>query len=156
MLLNCIVGLTIEEAGLCWFDFFSIGHFCFGLATFLIFSLFYTIPKKNGKIPIFSLLFVFILTLIVLIGWEIVENTIVIDLGLKFEGRPDNWNNIITDIAIGIIGALINWLAAHEIIDNLAGKGISWYYISGTIAFILWLVFFFILRYFTLYYTGMM
>ena len=155
MLLNCIVGLTTEEAGLCWFDFFSIGHLCFGLGTFLLFSLFYTIPKNNGKLPIFSLLFVFILTLIALIAWEMIENTIFIDLGLKFEERPDSWQNITTDLGIGIIGALINWLAAYEIIENKEGKGISWYYISGAIAFILWLIFFFILRYFTIYYTGM-
>ncbi len=149
MLFECIIGFTIEEAGICWFDFFSIGHLCFGLGTFLIISLFYTIPKHKGNVPIFSLLFVFILTLIVLIAWEIVENVVFVAIGWKFEDQPDSWQNITTDLIIGVIGAIINCVAAYETVDKWEGKGIRWYYFTGVIAFVIWLVFFFILRYFT-------
>ena len=61
MLLNLWFATTADEVGISVFDFFSIGHICFGIGLFLFWSLFYTIPKKKGRIPIFSLLFVFIL-----------------------------------------------------------------------------------------------
>jgi uncharacterized membrane protein YeaQ/YmgE (transglycosylase-associated protein family) len=144
MLFNWLFAETLEEIGNSWFDFFSIGHICFGIGIFLFFSLFYTIPKNKGHIPIFSLLFVFILTLIILATWEALENTIFIDLGWKFEGRPDSWQNITTDILFGVLGSLGSWLFCYLIFEK--HKNIWAYYIFGIIGFALWLGIFIILR----------
>ena len=78
MLFNAIFATDVLEVGISWFDFYSIGHLCLGIGLFLFFSLFYTIPKKHGKVPIFSLLLVFILTVILAVVWEIVENIVVL------------------------------------------------------------------------------
>ena len=134
--------------GLAWFDFYSIGHFCFGIAVFLIFSLFYTIPKHKGKTPLFSLIFVFILTLGILILWEVLEYFVFIDLGWKFEGRADSWQNMTTDLIIGAFGGIVSWIFCHEVF--VEDKRIWAYYVFGIIGFVLWLVVFMILRAFTI------
>jgi len=144
MLLNEFIAETISEVGVSWLDFYSIGHICFGIGVFLFFSLFYTIPKNKGHVPIFSLLLVFIITFVILIAWELLENLLFIEIGWKFEGRLDSWQNITTDIIFGIIGALISWLFCHLIFTK--GKNIWAYYIFGIIGFGLWLGVFIILR----------
>ncbi|MHA1490294.1 MAG: hypothetical protein ACTSRI_11645 [Promethearchaeota archaeon] len=151
MFFNEIIATTLDEVGISWFDFFSVGHVIFGIGTFLILSLFYTIPKNKGYTPIFSLLFVFICTLVILILWEFLENIIFIELGMKFEGRADSWQNILTDILLGVIGALCTWLFAYLIFEK--DKNIWGYYLFGITSFIIWLIFFFVLRYFTYWYT---
>ena len=130
--------------GIAWFDFYSIGHLCFGIGVFLFFSLFYTIPKHKKKTPIFSLLFVFILTLGILILWEVLEHSLFMDLGWKFEGRPDSWENITTDLLIGTFGGIVSWIFCHEVF--VKDKNIWSYYIFGVLAFTVWLVVFMILR----------
>lgn len=130
--------------GIAWFDFYSIGHFCFGIGMFLFFSLFYTIPKHNGKTPIFSLLFVFILVVLVLVLWEALENLVFINIGWKFENRLDSWENITTDLLIGVLGAIVSWIFCHLVF--VREKNIWAYYIFGIIGFVLWLVVFIILR----------
>jgi len=138
---------TIDEVGIAWFDFYSIGHICFGLAVFLFLSLFYVIPVHHGHKAWLPLWFIFILSMVVLILWEVVEHTIFIDLGIKFEGRADSIPNMTTDLILGAIGAGVNWIAAKKIVK----KEKMWaYYIPGIIAFLLWLIVFFILRFLTL------
>ena len=144
MLLNEFIAETVAEVGISWLDIFSIGHLCFGIGVFLFFSLFYTIPKNKGHIPIFSLLLVFILTFIILIAWELLENLLFIEIGWKFEGRLDSLQNITSDIIIGVLGALSSWLFCHLIFTK--GKNIWAYYLFGIIGFGLWLGLFIIVR----------
>ncbi|MFW9950900.1 MAG: hypothetical protein ACFFKA_12345, partial [Candidatus Thorarchaeota archaeon] len=134
--------------GIAWLDFYSIGHIAFGVGVFLFFSLFYTVPKKHGKIPIFSLLFVFILTVIIAVLWEVVENTIFINMGWKFEGRADSWQNITSDIVFGCLGGLGSWLFCYLVF--VKEKNIWLYYFFGILGFGLWLGVFIILRALTL------
>jgi len=129
MLFVELFALDPSNVGIAWFDFYSIGHFCFGIGVFLFFSLFYTISKHKGKTPLFSLLFVFILTLGILILWEVLEHFLFIDLGWKFEGRPDSWQNITTDLIIGAIGGIVSWIFCHEVF--VKDKNIWSYYIFG-------------------------
>ncbi|MFX0071465.1 MAG: hypothetical protein ACFFAO_10285 [Candidatus Hermodarchaeota archaeon] len=145
---NWLVATKASEVGVSWFDFNSIGHVCFGIGAFLCISLFYTIPKAKGQTPIFSLLFVFILTIIPLVVWEIVENTILITIGIKFENRIDSPQNIFTDIMCGLIGALGTWLFAHITFEK--NKKIWPYYTFGIISLGLWFGIFVILRFLTL------
>ncbi|MFX1258297.1 MAG: hypothetical protein ACFFAN_10580 [Promethearchaeota archaeon] len=153
MLFNEIFATKVNEVGISWFDFYSIGHLCFGIGTFLLLSLFYTIPKTRGKTPICSLLFVFILTMFIMVIWEVLENILFVYLdliwstGLKFEGRPDSWQNLFTDILLGGIGALGTWAFAHSTFEK--DKKIWPYYSFGLINLSIWLIFFIILRYLT-------
>ncbi|MFX1571871.1 MAG: hypothetical protein ACFFB0_03910 [Promethearchaeota archaeon] len=147
MLLNELIATEIDEVGISWFDFYSIGHICLGVGLFLFFSLFYTIPKKKGAIPIFSLLFVFILTLTFSIIWEILENILFLNLGWKFEDRADSWRNITTDILLYAIGGLGTWFFAYLTFEK--EKSAFAYYTFGFIGFGLWLGIFIIVRYFT-------
>jgi hypothetical protein len=149
MLLNEFLATDISEVGRSWFDFYSIGHICFGIGLFLFFSLFYTIPKrKYGTVPIFSLLFVFILTMLISIIWEIVENLVFLDLGWKFEDRADSWRNITTDIIMCAIGGLGTWLFAYITFEK--ERNAFAYYTFGFIGFGVWICIFMILRYLTL------
>ncbi len=148
MLFVDLFAIDASMVGIAWFDFYSIGHFCFGIAVFLFLSLFYTIPKHNGKTPIFSLLLVMLLCIVTLILWEVLEHFLFIDLGWKFEGRPDSWQNITTDLIIGSIGGIVSWIFCHEVF--VKDKNIWAYYIFGIIGFTLWLVVFMVLRAFTI------
>ena len=148
MIFNWFVATTVNEVGISWFDFYSIGHICFGIGVFLFFSLLYTIPKSKGYTPILSLFAVFIATAIILVLWEVVENTFLFWSNLKFENRADSIQNSFTDIVLGAIGALGAWLFAYLIYEK--EKNIWDYYIFGLISFGLWLGIFVILRYFTL------
>jgi hypothetical protein len=149
MLFNSFFATTVDEVGISWFDFYSIGHICFGIGVFLFFSLFYTIPKKKGRIPIFSLLFVFIITIVIAIAWEILENILFLDLGLKFEGRMDSLPNMVTDVLLCAVGGLGTWLFAYLIFEK--DKSAFGYYTFGIIGFGVWISIFIILRYFTLH-----
>jgi len=143
MMFNWLFAENLTEVGLSWFDFYSIGHICFGIAAFTILSLFYTIPKKRGKTPLISLLFVFLLSIVLFIGWELLENLLFIQIGWKFEGRADSWANIITDIIMGMVGALGSWAFCHLVFD----KNSFWiYYLFGICGFALWLGVFMIMR----------
>jgi len=148
MILSEIIATNASEVGQSWFDFFSIGHICFGIGVFLFFSLLYSIPKARGDTPILSLLAVFILTFIILIAWEVVENTLFLDLNLKFDNRPDSPQNILTDIVFGTIGALGSLLWAYEAFEK--GKKHWPYYVFGLIMFVIWLGVFSIFRFLTL------
>jgi len=144
MLFTDLFATDSSMVGIAWFDFYSIGHLCFGIGVFLFFSLFYTIPKHKGKTPLFSLLFVFILTLGILILWEVLEHFLFMDLGWKFEGRPDSWENITTDLLIGTFGGIVSWIFCHEVF--VKDKNIWSYYIFGILGFTVWLVVFMIFR----------
>ncbi len=149
MFFNWLIATEISEVGISWFDFYSIGHICYGIGLFLFFSLFYTIPKKKRKVPIFSLLFVFILTMIFVILWEVIENLIFLDLGWKFENRPDSLQNMFTDILLGAIGGFGTWIFAYITFEK--EKNSFAYYAFGIIGFGVWISIFIILRYLTLH-----
>ncbi|MFX0012651.1 MAG: hypothetical protein ACFE9R_20235 [Candidatus Hermodarchaeota archaeon] len=151
MLFNEIIATSTGEVGISWFDFYSIGHICFGIGAFLLISLFYTIPKAKGYTPIFSLLLVFILSMITFVVWEIIENYVLLWLGLenlKFEGRVDSLQNMTTDILLGGVGALGAWLFAYMTFEK--DRKIWPYYTFGLISLSLWLGVFIILRYLTI------
>jgi len=147
MIFNGWIATEVSEVGISVFDFYSIGHICFGLGVFLFLSFFYVLPKHHGHEAWLPLWAIYLFTFGILILWEILENVVFIAIGIKFENRPDSIPNIISDLSLGAIAALINLFAARIIVD----KDKMWaYYIPGIIAFILWLVIFFILRFFTL------
>jgi len=147
MFFNEFIATITDEVGISWFDFYSIGHICLGIGLFLFWSLFYTIPKKKGRTPIFSLLFVFILTIVFAIIWEIIENMVFLELGWKFENRPDSWQNMSTDVLLCAVGGLGTWLFAYLIFEK--ERSAFGYYTFGIIGFGVWIGIFIILRYLT-------
>jgi len=147
MILDNIIATIPEEVGISWFDFYSIGHVCFGLGIFLFLSLFYVIPKHRGHTEWIALWFILILAIGVLVLWEVLEHTLFMNMGIKFEGRADSIPNLTTDLLLGTIGAVINCIFAKIIVK----RNRMWaYYIPGLIAFALWLGVFFIARFLTL------
>ena len=143
MMFNWLFAENLAEVGISWFDFYSFGHICFGIAAFTILSLFYTIPKKRGKTPLVSLLFVFLFSIVLFIGWELLENLLFIQIGWKFEGRVDSWPNIIIDILMGMVGALGSW-GFFKLLFNMNSFWV--YYLFGICGFSLWLGVFMIMR----------
>lgn len=151
MLINEFIATSVDEVGISALDFFSIGHICMGIGIFLFLSLFYTIPmsKDDGSQVILPLWLVWILTMVLGIAWEFLENILFIELGIKFEGRQDSIINIITDISLVGVGGLGMWLLAHWIFKT---PKLHWlYYLLGIIGFALWIGVFIVLRYLTLY-----
>jgi hypothetical protein len=93
------------------------------------------------------LLFVFILTVVCAVIWEIVEQTILLNLGLKFENRLDSWQNMTTDVLLCTVGGLGTWLFAYITFEK--EKSALAYYIFGIIGFGVWIGVFIVLRYLT-------
>ena len=149
MLLNNWIATNISEVGISAFDFYSIGHICMGIAIFLIFSLFYTIPhsSEGDSRVIIPLWLCFIFTVLCGIGWEYLENVYFIEWGIKFEDRLDSLPNMITDVILVGVGALGMWGLAHLIFEN--HKNVWLYYICGILGFIFWLTVYGGLRYLT-------
>ncbi len=142
-----IVGTDKDEVGRSPIDYFSWGHVDMGIATFLLLSLINTIPSLIEKtliyiIPYFLML---ILVLVVAIVWEILENTLLLEWGFKFEGRKDSFVNALWDIIFVIIGGLYMWIVKGILVNVIMGvKGIPIFYIIGIISFIVILIAFFI------------
>lgn len=149
MLLNWFIASTVDEVGISWFDFYSIGHICMGIGIFLFFSLFYTIPysKSNESQVLLPLWVVWIITILLAIGWEWLENVVFVDLGIKFEGRIDSIENMLTDIILVAIGGLGSWAVCHLVFKKEKN---AWdYYVFGIIGFSIWILIFLILRFLT-------
>ncbi|TXT62659.1 MAG: membrane protein of unknown function [Promethearchaeota archaeon] len=152
MLINWLYAEGPADVGLSFLDFYSVGHICMGIGIFLLFSLLYTIPmgKEEGTSQIILPLWaVWVITVIAGIAWEIIENTLFFDLGLKFELRADSIPNIISDIIFVAIGGAGMWIFAHLLFKYQ--KKIWPYYVLGLLGLVLWIGIFLILRFFTLF-----
>lgn len=100
-------GTFIEnETGQSALDQFSVGHFISGI---LICSLFLVILNKYRKKDLmFIIIMAFILTTIVSIGFELLENSpIIVNSGLKYNDRNDSFLNLSTDIILNTLGAIL-------------------------------------------------
>lgn len=73
------------------------------------------VPIYKGETPYVALVLVFVVTLALLILWEVIENTLFVEIGWKFENRRDGPLNIFTDILFGTLGAIGTWLICHYV-----------------------------------------
>ena len=93
-----------------------------------------------------------VLVFVVAIIWEILENTLLVDIGIKFEGRRDSLENAVWDIIFGIIGGVIMCLFKGilvnilGVLNNNIPQYIIYFYITGIISFFIILICFFIGR----------
>jgi hypothetical protein len=147
MLLNWFIAESINEVGISFLDFYSVGHICMGIGIFLLFSLLYTIPmgKEEGASQIILPLWaIWVITVAVGIIWEIIENTIFFSLGIKFEHRLDSPANIVSDVLFVALGGGGMWVFAHLIFKY---QKKPWpYYVLGILGLAAWIVVFLILR----------
>ena len=149
MKMSDIVAESKQEVGRAPIDYFSWGHVDMGIAVFLLWSMINLIPSAvvGDLIDIVPFWLSIVLTIVVAVVWEILENTLFVDIGIKFEGRRDSLINSIWDIIFVIIGGLVMW-GIKAIIVNLIMQeaGIGVFYIVGIITFIAVLIAFFIGR----------
>ena len=131
------LGIINDYVGRSPLDFYSWGHIAFGIGAFTIFSLIITIYELIFlTAAVMPWWWIMLFVIAVGIGWEIIENTILWKLGVKFENRRDSFNNALFDILFVILGGLGTWLLKWIIMDILGYLG-RWFYISALLLFIL-------------------
>lgn len=144
--MSLLVATNINEVGISFFDFYSLGHIAMGIGLFLFFStlIYYFLKKVNLKT---SLCYSLILSIIGGIVWEIIENILFFKWGIKFEGRKDSIYNLATDLFFVGIGAYLMLLLRTKFKTN---KEVIRYYIFGILTFLFFILAYFIFKYLTL------
>lgn len=143
-----IVVSTKGETGRTAIDYFSWGHINMGIASYLLLSLINTIPSwvTQTKVDIIFWWVMLVLTIVVGVVWEIIENTLFIKLGIKFENRRDSLVNATWDIIFAIIGGAYVWGIKGLMVNLIGVYLIPAFYIVGIVSFIIILIAFFISR----------
>ena len=142
-----------EETGRAPIDYFSWGHIGMGVVVFLLWSLINLLPSLALGYIVFPVFFWFsiVLTIITAIVWEIIENTLFVHIGIKFEDRRDSLINALADIVFVIVGGLIMWGFKVLIVNILFQvDGILIFYIIGGLSVLTCLIGFLIGRAMTL------
>ncbi|MFX1420110.1 MAG: hypothetical protein ACFE9N_14430 [Promethearchaeota archaeon] len=142
------IGLLEDYVGRSPWDYYSWGHIAFGIATFAIFSLIINLWELFIGPSTLPWFYILIFVVIVAVIWEIVENTILWRLGLKYENRKDTFINAFFDIFFMLVGGLATWLLKWIIMDVIGELG-RWFYISALCLFLLILIAYFIGFYIT-------
>jgi len=143
-----MVAETKEETGRAPWDYFSWGHIAMGIVSFLLLVLINIIPTyvDQALVYIIPYWWMLILTIGVGIGWEIIENTIFVETGLKFENRRDSLVNAIWDIIFVTIGALYIWILKGIMVNVISVNLILAFYTVGIVSFIVVIIAFLIGR----------
>ncbi len=95
-----------NEIGQSAFDMFSVGHFVMGALICAPALIFLEKNRKKKGDLLFIIIIAFIFTLIISIGFEIVENSaFIVNSGLKYNNRADSTLNSNTDIVLNVFGA---------------------------------------------------
>ncbi|MHA2037252.1 MAG: hypothetical protein ACW98X_12505 [Promethearchaeota archaeon] len=110
-----IIALDQSEISIASFDYWSLGHFLWGVGLFVIAFTFGWIIKNLTDSPkdpinepeVKSFILYWIIILIIAGLWEVVENTILHMVNIK--ARFDSAANIITDIITWGIGGCVSW-----------------------------------------------
>jgi len=148
-----VIALDTPDISIASFDYWTIGHFLWGVALFVVFFTIGWIVKNltgNPQAPVnppgFKKFVIFWLITIVLAGiWEIIENTLLYFVGIKVE--LDSAANIITDITIWGIGGAVSWYMTDLMF--LSEKYIRAYYIYGVMSLIMGLLIFVVFGFMT-------
>jgi hypothetical protein len=148
------VASSKSQTGKSPIDYFSWGHVDLGIMSFLLLSLINGLPSyfEDELIYFIPYWVMLVLVFVVAIVWEILENTLFVAIGIKFEGRRDSLKNATWDVIFGIIGGSATW-AFKGILVNIIGVGnnnipqyVIYFYIVGLVSFVIILIAFFIGR----------
>ena len=135
-----IVAESKGQTGRAPWDYFSWGHIDMGIMSYLLLSLINTVPSWLTQTKLDTIFWWVMLVL------TIIENTLFIKMGIKFENRRDSLANATWDIIFAIIGGAYIW-GIKGILVNLIGVHlIPVFYIIGIVSFIVVLIAFFIGR----------
>lgn len=136
-----IIHVIGEEISVAVFDFWSMGHLLLGIAVFMFaFTIYFIlknrdVPPENVsihtvKIPAPKKMFIsWIISVIVAILWELLENTLL--LYLEWKNKFDSPLNAISDIILWSIGGLGAWYITHLMF--VSKHYILGYYVYGII-----------------------
>ncbi len=141
-----VVAMNELELSIASFDFWTIGHFLWGVSLFVIaFTIGWIIKNRTGapKDPInepeFKSFVLYWVIIFIISGlWELIENTLLLLAGMKV--RPDGPANIITDIIIWGIGGCVSWYMTDLMF--LSDKYLRAYYIYGFMCLTMGLIIF--------------
>jgi hypothetical protein len=148
-----LVALDQSDTSTASFDFWTVGHFLWGVALFVLaFTLGWIIhnltdnPKDPINDPDFKKFVLYWVIIIILASlWELIENTILymVDIKVKFDSAA----NIITDITIWSIGGCVSWYMTDLMF--LSDKYLRAYYIYGFMSLTMGLLIFIIFGFVT-------
>ncbi|MBD3338666.1 MAG: hypothetical protein GF353_06145 [Candidatus Lokiarchaeota archaeon] len=127
-----------DDVGRSAIDYFTWGHIAMGVAIFLLLSLINTIPSYIDNALVYIIPYILMLFISFLIGvvWEILENTLFVGIGIKFEGRRDSFVNALWDVIFVCIGALIIWIIKGLMVNLIGPHLIPAFYIVGIVIFV--------------------
>ncbi len=143
-----IIAESKEQTGRAPWDYFSWGHIDMGIASYLLLSLINTIPSYVDQVRV-NLIFwwlMLVATIVVAVVWEIMENTLFIKWGMKFENRRDSFANATWDVIFVIIGGAYVWGIKGIMVNMIGVHLIPAFYVVGIVSFIVVLIAFFIGR----------
>ena len=139
------------EVGQSVFDFFSFGHLAMGIVVFSLLSLISTLRNifdpKHFKVQKSHWMWFLVGTVIFAIFWEVVENTLILQWGLKHMNQADSIINAISDIVLGGVSALICVVIAYLLYEKVRKYEFLLFYLSNTLLFILFFVIYLVLKF---------
>ncbi|MHA1988766.1 MAG: hypothetical protein ACW98D_19255 [Promethearchaeota archaeon] len=149
MIFNWLWASLPNEVGQSVFDFFSFGHLAMGVVVFSLLSLISTIRNvfdpKNFKVQKSHWMWFFIGTIIFAVFWEVVENTLILQWGLKHMNQQDSIINAIADIILGGISALIIWVFGYLLYEKVKKYKFLLFYGLTILSFVIFYVIYLIL-----------
>lgn len=151
MIFNWFWATLQSEINQSMFDFFSFGHIAMGIVVFSLLSLISTlrnlVDPHNFKVQKSHWIWFFIGTIIFGIFWEIVENTLVLSWGLKYQDRADSIVNGIFDVILVGIGGLICYAFAFLLYEKVKKCEFPWFYLFNSLSFILFFMIYLALKF---------
>ncbi len=132
-----VVGTTTDDVGVSAIDYYSWGHVAMGIMVFILLSLINNVPSMvtNTLIYIIPWWSMILLAIVVAIVWEILENTLLVSIGVKFEGRRDSLANALWDVLFAIIGAIYLWILKGILVNVFGVDNIPLFYVVSLISF---------------------
>ncbi|MFW9785537.1 MAG: DUF2585 family protein [Candidatus Heimdallarchaeota archaeon] len=144
MIMNWFWAQNPSEVSQVLFDFFSFAHVCMGIVCFAVLSLVSTlrnlVDPNNFKVEKWHWIAYIIGTIVFGIVWEIIENTIGMNMGWKYQNQQDSIVNIISDIILVSLGGLICFGFAQLLYEKVKKCEFPWFYLFDSLSFILFFV----------------
>ncbi|MFX0163686.1 MAG: DUF2585 family protein [Candidatus Hodarchaeota archaeon] len=151
MIFNWFWATLPSEVSQSIFDFFSFGHIAMGIVVFSLLSIISTIRNlfdpKNFKVQKSHWIWFFVGTIIFAVFWEIIENSLLYQWGLKHQDELDSVINAISDIILGGCGALICCGFAYLFYEKVKKYEFPLFYLFNALSFVLFFIIYLVLEF---------